>query len=390
MNITIVGIGYVGLSLAVLLSKKHNVVALDILQNKVKLINNKKSPFKDKLLEDTLKSDNLNLIATLQKTQAYILSSYIIICTPTNYDIETGSFDTSSVETTISDTLYYNKNACIVIKSTIPLGFTDRMRKKFNTKQIFFSPEFLRESKALHDNLYPSRIVIGDWTDDAIRFGKILLDCSKLKPKDVKILHMNSQEAEAVKLFSNSYLAMRVSFFNELDSFTEINNLSSERIINGVSSDPRIGNFYNNPSFGYGGYCLPKDTKQLLDSFKKVPNEIIKAVVSSNQTRKTLITNSILKKNARVIGVYRLQMKEGSDNFRESAIIDIIKNLIKAKVKVILHEPLIKEKFFDNIEVINDLKKFITLSNLIIANRLSNDLDHVREKVYSRDIFNEN
>ncbi len=390
MKICIVGCGYVGLSLAVLISQKYEVIALDVSEEKIKKINKRISPVHDLELIEYLQNKKLNLKATSDKEIAYRSADYVIIATPTNYDPKSGSFDTSTVEEVIADSIKFNKEATLVIKSTIPLGFTDQMRNKFDAKSIFFSPEFLRESRALHDNLYPSRIVIGDNSEKSIKFGKILLECAKADHKNVSLLNMSSKEAEAVKLFSNTFLAMRISFFNELDSFNEIQNLSSERVIAGVSSDPRIGNYYNNPSFGYGGYCLPKDTKQLLDNFKKIPNKLIKAVVEANQTRKDFIVNSIVNKSPKTVGVYRLIMKEGSDNFRESAVLDILQKLKNKKINIILYEPYLEKKMLDNISVYKDLKKFIEKSDLIIANRLSDELKHVRKKVYSRDLFNEN
>ena len=390
MKICIVGCGYVGLSLAVLISQKYEVIALDVSEEKIKKINKRISPVHDLELIEYLQNKKLNLKATSDKEIAYRSADYVIIATPTNYDPKSGSFDTSTVEEVIADSIKFNKEATLVIKSTIPLGFTDQMRNKFDTNSIFFSPEFLRESKALHDNLYPSRIVIGDNSEKSIKFGTILLECAKADRKNVSLLIMSSKEAEAVKLFSNTFLAMRISFFNELDSFNEIQNLSSERVIAGVSSDPRIGNYYNNPSFGYGGYCLPKDTKQLLGNFKKIPNKLIKAVVEANQTRKDFIVNSIVNKSPKTVGVYRLIMKEGSDNFRESAVLDILQKLKNKKINIILYEPYLEKKMLDNILVYKDLKKFIEKSDLIIANRLSDELKHVRNKVYSRDLFNEN
>ncbi len=390
MKICVVGAGYVGLSLAVLLAQKYEVFALDVIEDKVQLINNKKSPIKDIELEDYLKNKTLNLNATTDKNEAYLNADYVIISTPTNYEIKTGSFDTATVESVISDCISVNSEAFIIIKSTIPLGFTDSMRVKFKKKDIAFSPEFLRESKALYDNLYPSRIVIGDISERALEFGRMLIDCSLKSKNKVQLFSMESKEAEAVKLFSNTFLATRISFFNELDSFAEIHNLSSKKIISGVSADPRIGNFYNNPSFGYGGYCLPKDTKQLLDNFNKIPNNIITAAVESNKTRKEFIIKAILNKSSSTIGIYRLIMKEGSDNFRESAVLDIIEELKLKKVKIILYEPLIDESSFNEIEVITDIKSFINKADLIVANRLSDELLHVRNKVYSRDIFQEN
>ena len=390
MKICVVGAGYVGLSLAVLLAQKYEVAALDISEDKINSIKNGRSPIKDNELEYYLQNKRLNLNATIDKHEAYSNADYIIISTPTNYDIEKGSFDTSTVEQVISDSLSFNSEALIIIKSTIPIGFTDSMRGKFNKSDILFSPEFLRESKALYDNLYPSRIVIGDNSEKALEFGNMLIDCSLKSENEVQLFDMDSREAEAVKLFSNTFLATRISFFNELDTFAETYNLSSKKIIQGVSSDPRIGNYYNNPSFGYGGYCLPKDTKQLLDNFNKIPNNIIKAIVEANKTRKDFIINSILNKYPDTVGIYRLIMKEGSDNFRESAILDILNNLKRKKIKVILFEPFVKENYFNDIEVVSNIRNFIARSDLIIANRLSDDLKHVLNKVYSRDIFGEN
>ena len=390
MNITIVGAGYVGLSLATLLSSKYEVKLLDLSEEKVQLINNKLSPLKDSDIENYLSQKKLRLTATTNKSFAYKNSNYIIISTPTNYDPKTGSFDTASVETVIAEVRRSNTKGYIIIKSTIPLGFTDMMRKFHNTDKIIFSPEFLRESNALHDNLYPSRIIIGDNTKPAIRFGEILIECSNLNSAKVNLIKMSSKEAEAVKLFSNTFLAMRISYFNELDSFAEVNNLSSEKIIKGVSSDPRIGDYYNNPSFGYGGYCLPKDTKQLLKNYNKIPNNIIRAVVESNETRKEFIVKSILNKQPKIIGIYRLTMKKGSDNFRESAVLGVISKLKTHDVEIIVYEPSINKKYFNNVKIMNDLDQFISKSDLIIANRFSDELKNAKDKVYSRDLFGAN
>ena len=390
MKISVAGAGYVGLSLAVLLAQKHEVYIVDVDRNKVNSINKKQSPISDKEIEDFLKNRNLNLSATFNFTEAYKKSDYVIIATPTNYDVKTGSFDTSSVESVIKDIIKIDENATIVVKSTVPLGFIDKARKNYKKQDIFFSPEFLRETKALYDNLYPSRIVVGDVTEKAELFGKMLLECSDRDVSEVPLLKMTSSEAEAVKLFSNTFLAMRVSFFNELDCFSEIQNLSTKKIIEGVSSDPRIGNHYNNPSFGYGGYCLPKDTKQLLDNFNNIPNNIIKAVVESNETRKNFIISSIQKKKPQTVGVYRLVMKEGSDNFRESAIIDILYKLKENNVQIVLYEPFLNKDQFRDVEVISNLNEFISRSDLIIANRFSEELHQVKNKVYTRDLFQEN
>tara|TARA_B100002019_G_C21264233_1_gene598500 strand:+ start:93 stop:1259 length:1167 start_codon:yes stop_codon:yes gene_type:complete len=388
MKICVVGSGYVGLSLSVLIAKNHDVTLLDISEERINQINKKISPIKDLEIESYLTDHKLKLYATLDKDEAYLNADFIIIATPTNYSIKTGSFDTTSVEKVISESLKYNSSATIVIKSTIPLGFTDRMKEKFKIDNIFFSPEFLRESKALYDNLHPSRIVIGDDSKQAEKFGNLLNECA-IK-KQIPILFMSSREAESVKLFSNTFLAMRISFFNELDSFAETENLSSRNIVQGISADPRIGNYYNNPSFGYGGYCLPKDTKQLLDNFKKIPNNIIKAVVEANKTRKKFIIKSILNKNPKTVGIYRLIMKTGSDNFRESAIIDILSELQKSKINIILYEPYIIDEKFNDIPVIKKIDEFTKKSDLIVANRLSSEIKHVEKKVYTRDLFEQN
>ena len=390
MKITIVGTGYVGLSLAVLLSQKYEVFALDIDQNKIDKINNKISPIKDNILEKYLKEKNLNLLATNDVEKSYAQSSFIIIAIPTDYDTNTGSFNTAGVEKVISEILKFNNNTTIIIKSTIPLGFTEKMRKRFNTNKIIYSPEFLRENKALYDNLYPSRIIVGDTTCEAEQFGRILAEVSDLTPDKITIFKMSSSEAEAVKLFANTYLAMRISFFNELDSYSEHNSLNTEKIINGICADPRIGNYYNNPSFGYGGYCLPKDTKQLLDNFSDVPNNIIKAVVESNKTRKNFIVQSILNQNPKIVGVHRLIMKENSDNFRDSAVLDIIRLLQSEGIEVNLYEPNIGNYDIGNIKLINNLKLFIQNSDLIIANRITEEIMLAKDKIYSRDIFQEN
>ncbi len=390
MKITVVGAGYVGLSLSVLLSQNHKVLVLDIDKKKVDLINKKKSPIKDVEIEDYLLEKNLDLTATSKNKYAYNHSDYVIVATPTNYDIATKSFDTSTVEAVISDALKQNREVTIAIKSTVPLGFTDKVRNRFNTKKIFFSPEFLREGKALYDNLYPSRIVVGDTTDEAKKFGEMLLKSSNKKISSVKIHYMKSKEAEAVKLFSNTYLAMRIAYFNELDTFAEVHDVSSKKIINAVSDDPRIGNYYNNPSFGYGGYCLPKDTKQLLENYQKIPNELIKAVIDSNQTRKNFVANSVINKSPKSVGVYRLAMKSGSDNIRESAVIDLIDLLQKENIEVILYEPLIDSFNYKGTKLINNLSKFISISDMIIANRFSEELKDVQNKVYTRDLFYEN
>jgi len=390
MKITVAGTGYVGLSLSVLLSKKYQVMAYDIDQNKINLINSRKSLFNDKEIEEHFLNKKLNLEATYDKNKAFKDAAFIIVATPTNYDQSTGSFDTTSVENVIFDAIKLNDKANIVIKSTIPFGFTDKIKKKFNYSKIFFSPEFLREGSALYDNLYPSRIIVGETTVEAKKFAEILKDSSLQDSNQLKIHFMSSKEAEAVKLFANSYLATRIAFFNELDTFAEVNDLSAKKVIEGVSDDPRIGNFYNNPSFGYGGYCLPKDVKQLLDNYKDIPSDLIKATINSNATRKKHIANSIINRNPKIVGIYRLAMKANSDNFRESAIIDIIKILVLNKIEIILYEPDFQEGEnleIKNIDLINNLDKFIQRSELIIANRMVSELEHVSNKVYTRDIF---
>ncbi len=388
MKFTIVGAGYVGLSLAVLISQRFEVTLLDIDESKISHINSKKSPIRDPEIEKFLSNKKLNLIATSNSEKAYKNSDFVIIATPTNYDPKKGNFNTSSVEEVISDAISVNPNIYMIIKSTIPLGFTESMKAKFNTKKLCFSPEFLREGSALHDNLYPSRIIVGDMSKKAEVFANVLSQCSKIENK-IQIMFMQSEEAEAVKLFANTYLAMRVSFFNELDSFSQIHKLSSMNIIKGVSGDPRIGNYYNNPSFGYGGYCLPKDTKQLLSNFDKVPNNIIRAIIDSNETRKKFITDLIINTHPKSVGVYRLIMKSNSDNFRESAVFDIIKMLQKNKIQINLYEPEL-ETDFQNMILINELKEFTSQSDIIIANRMSKDLNSVKNKVFTRDLFGEN
>ena len=390
MNISIVGIGYVGLSLSLLISQKHRVICHDISKEKVNSLNRKESPVSDPDIKNYLSKKKLNLSATLDQVKAYKNAEYIIIATPTNYNPEIGNFDTQTVEQVLSDVVKINPQATIIIKSTVPIGFTNMMRKKFSKDNIIFSPEFLRESKALTDNFYPSRIVVGDNSESATKFASILVECSKKNSSEIPLFFMNSEEAEAVKLFANTFLAMRISFFNELDSFSENQKLSTKKIIEGICADPRIGDYYNNPSFGYGGYCLPKDTKQLLKNFDNIPNNIIKATVDSNLTRKHFIVNEIIKKKPKIVGIYRLVMKNGSDNFRESAVLDILKILIDNKMNAILYEPLIKSDYYNGIEVIKRIDDFKIRSEMIIANRISKDLEDVNDKVYSRDIFNLN
>ena len=383
MKIAVAGTGYVGLSLATLLSTKNEVLAYDILEDKVNKINKRISPIKDEVIEDYFKNKKLNLKATTNYKVAFKETEFIIISTPTNYDEKTNYFDTTSVEDIIKKVISINKDATIVIKSTIPVGFTDKVKEKYKIKNIFFSPEFLREGHALYDNLYPSRIIVGSYTDKGKKFALLLKECS-LK-KDMPIKYMSSTEAEAVKLFANTYLAIRVAFFNEVDTYAEIKNLNTKNIIEGICLDPRIGANYNNPSFGYGGYCLPKDTKQLLANYKDVPQNIIEAVVKSNETRKEHIVNMILAKNPKIVGIYRLTMKSNSDNFRASAILDIITKLKEKNINIIIYEPTIKDYY--DIRVENDIEKFKKITDIIVANRYSSVLDDIKEKVYTRDLF---
>jgi len=384
MKIAVAGTGYVGLSLATLLSTSNEVVALDIIEEKVKMINNRVSPIKDKYIEKYFKEKELNLKATLDYMEAFTDAKYIIICTPTNYNDKLNNFDTSSVEDILKKALSLNIDSTIIIKSTIPVGYTKAIRKKYNSNNIIFSPEFLREGHALYDNLYPSRIIVGDKSNKGKEFANLLKNVSLKENVEIKL--MDSTEAEAVKLFSNTYLAMRVAYFNELDTYAEENNLNTRDIIDGVCLDPRIGSHYNNPSFGYGGYCLPKDTKQLLANYKDIPEELIKAIVKSNETRKKYIADKILESNPKVVGIYKLTMKSSSDNFRASAIISII-NLIKDKTKVIIYEPTLNKDKYENIEVIKSLDEFKNKADIILANRLEDEIKNVTEKIYTRDIY---
>ena len=385
MKIAVAGTGYVGLSLATLLSQKHEVMALDVIKEKVDMINDRISPIKDEYIEKYFKEKKLNLKATLDYKEAFEGAKFIIISTPTNYDDELNFFDTSSVEDIIKKVKSMNIDTTMVVKSTIPVGFIEDMKKKYDIDNIMFSPEFLREGKALYDNLYPSRIIVGEKSKRAEEFASLLKEASL--NKDVPVKFMNSTEAEAVKLFANTYLALRVSYFNELDTYAELNNLNTQDIIDGVCLDPRIGNHYNNPSFGYGGYCLPKDTKQLLANYKKVPQNLIEAIVKSNDTRKDHITKMILRKQPTVVGVYRLTMKTDSDNFRASAIQGIIERLKSFNIKVVIYEPTLNEDIFNDCVVIKSFDEFTNLSDVILVNRLDKKIEKYSDKIYTRDLF---
>jgi len=388
MKITIIGSGYVGLSNAVLLAQNNSVIILDIDSEKIDLLNRFESPIDDNQIKDFLKKKNLNLKATMNKNEAIKDADFVIIATPTDYDPSTQYFDTKTVELVAQDVIDLNSTAIIVIKSTVPVGFTKSLKEKLNFSNIIFSPEFLREGRALHDNLYPSRIVVGEKSERASTFANLLVE-GALKD-NIEVLFTNSTEAEAIKLFSNAYLAMRIAYFNELDSYAEVHNLNSKQIIDGVGLDARIGSDYNNPSFGYGGYCLPKDTRQLLANFKNVPNNIISAIVNSNSTRKDFIADSIIQKKPKVVGIYRLIMKANSDNYRDSSIIGVIERLKDNNIEILIYEPSITKKTFKGVRVLSNLNEFKKISNLIIANRTSDEISDVMSKVYSRDIFNDN